>query len=344
MDREKQEKVGRRQPGVKQEQSGPAGKAVPAAASERTVDLLGYYPEWIREIKEFQGIASAEEPELSALYEKVDALWKDGFITDAGISGIKRWEGLLGRKPYPGDTLEERRKEVLGQWNRQLPYTLESLKDTLTAAVGVQHYELLLRPAQYEMDLYLLDQTLRTMQGIREMVKDTVPANLLVLVSGKDGGKAELKLCTASSMALRSQYGVRRGPWQMPLDGNWLLDGGYLLGWNQEEAWQEELYPVRICLSNESFVRKYGTEPAQSGFSVKASAYGEVYGNSAFRTVSAAAAETMCGMDLEFQSGAAAAANLTAGLTIERNLWLLDGGNDLNGSKSLNAEIRTETL
>lgn len=72
--------------------------------------------------KGIQTTLRAQEGELKTrLYGDLDSLWKDSLIPDATIQGIKRYELMLGLKPYSGDTLEERRSAVSLKWDQQLP-------------------------------------------------------------------------------------------------------------------------------------------------------------------------------------------------------------------------------
>ena len=71
----------------------------------RVLDLARYVPDFLREVKEFRQLYGAQEGELKRLYEDMDSLWKDSLIPEATKQGIKRYELMLGLKPYPGDTL-----------------------------------------------------------------------------------------------------------------------------------------------------------------------------------------------------------------------------------------------
>ena len=121
--------------------------------SERVVDLAGYVPEFLRDVTEFRQLYGAQEYELKRLYGKMDELWKDSLIPSATIQGIKRFERMIGLKPYPGDTLEERRSAVSLKWNQQLPYTIPRLRERLELAVGEVGYELWVRENAYELEL-----------------------------------------------------------------------------------------------------------------------------------------------------------------------------------------------
>ena len=152
---------------------------------ERIIDLGRYYPEFLKNIRELRIINDTDGEEIRRLYEKSDQLWVDGFINEATLQGIKRWESLLGIKPYPGDTLKERRSAVLGRWNQQLPYTLARLRERLMAVVGEDGYELEVRNRLYELEINIPDQPYRVLQSLHDMTKQMIPANLDLIFAGK---------------------------------------------------------------------------------------------------------------------------------------------------------------
>ena len=106
---------------------------------ERLADLSRYVPEFLRETVEFRQLWAAQESELKRLYEKMDGLWTDSLIPTATLQGIKRYEAMIGLKPYPGDELEERRAAVFLKWNQQLPYTRLRLRERLELVVEHPH-------------------------------------------------------------------------------------------------------------------------------------------------------------------------------------------------------------
>lgn len=99
-------------------------------------NVLEYLPEPIKVIREFQAIATAEDPELSALWQSIADAELDQFIDEATTTGVKRWEANLGLAPKPTDTLEERRLRIKTRINEQPPYTYRTLDQKLTTLCG----------------------------------------------------------------------------------------------------------------------------------------------------------------------------------------------------------------
>ena len=65
----------------------------------KEVDLLSYWMPVLRQLKEFQEIAKAEEPELKNLLEACDYALNNFFILTADERGIARFESMVGIFP-----------------------------------------------------------------------------------------------------------------------------------------------------------------------------------------------------------------------------------------------------
>lgn len=253
---------------------------------ERTVDLMQYYPDYLKEIRELKEIAAANKEEILKLYEGSDSLWKDGFIEDAGYQGIKRWESLLGIKPYPEDSLSERRAAVMGQWNRQLPYTTARLEERLLAVLGEFGYELHIRSRECELELLVTDQMYRVLQHVRGMVREMIPANLLFVFAGKYPVHILVCMQSQSRLKLESSFYPRYNQEYLKLDGGWILDHTYRLNGYKERK-SMEFYPASMQMGG-----------------------------------------AVCGK-----------VSPELNLTVEKDLWRLDGDCQLDGTKILDAEI-----
>lgn len=216
----------------------------------RIIDLARYYPEYLKDVTELQQISSSENAELGRLYQKSDGLWADGFIQTASIQGIKRWETLLGIRPYPGDSVEERRAAVLTKWNQQLPYTLTRLQERLDTVVEPEGYELAVRYHDYELDVTVIDRTLRVLQDVKNMTENMIPANLLLLLTGKYPDVFAEDVKTDSGLIIQSSFNPRYNREYLMMDGSWDLDGTYILN-GYRELTEMDFYPYILAALSE---------------------------------------------------------------------------------------------
>lgn len=350
---------------------------------DRAPDLSASYPEFMRGFQELKEINNAEEIELQRLYQCCDGLWADGFIQSATIQGVKRWESLLGIRPYPNDSLTERQAAVLLKWNQQLPYTLLRLQERLEAAVGSGGYELYARYREYILELTVIDQTYRVLQKVHEMTREMIPANLIFLFAGKYPGQIPVDVTVGSGLKFISDFYARYNREFLYLDGTWNLDGTYLLN-GYKEVVGLDLYPLELKLRSNLPARNAADSRAfevimkavkemkvQSGLLLRVSvpmetkigAHQRIRGHTgitadtktqmAYRSDAAASSGTWTELILRSEEAAAtttesasrisqqvsAEPEVMCRLSVEKDLWYLDGTYLLDGTKLLDAEI-----
>lgn len=99
--------------------------------------ILEYLPPFLREYREFDAIANAEEPELQRITEEGLRILRNQFIETADEDGIAEFEKMLGILPSKSDSLESRRARVFSRWFTELPYTLKAFLHKLS---GLSEY------------------------------------------------------------------------------------------------------------------------------------------------------------------------------------------------------------
>ena len=81
--------------------------------------ILNHYPPVIKQIREMQQIAKAEDAEFEKLGNAMRRAGQDMFIFTSGRRGIERFEKLLRITPKASQGLEERRAYILYMMNRR---------------------------------------------------------------------------------------------------------------------------------------------------------------------------------------------------------------------------------
>jgi len=92
--------------------------------------IINYYPPVIRDIKEIQQIARAEDKEFDKLKSIAGNVANNMFISSADEAGVSRFEKMLGIMPAKSQTLGERKLFILSQM-RQGKISLGKLQDML---------------------------------------------------------------------------------------------------------------------------------------------------------------------------------------------------------------------
>ena len=81
--------------------------------------ILNHYPQVIKQIKEMQQIAKAEDIEFRKLDRSIDGVIQNMFVHTSNESGVRRFEKLVGIKPKIGQDLETRKMHIIFMLNRR---------------------------------------------------------------------------------------------------------------------------------------------------------------------------------------------------------------------------------
>lgn len=149
--------------------------------SNYRADLVSYLPPFMAEYEEINAALTAENPELTLLWDGKERVLKNQFILTADSEGLARFEGLLGIVPSKSDTLESRRQRVLLRWFLQLPYTERMLLEKLVNLCGEGNFTFTKNYDRYqiriEASLELYGQT----KELEELLERMIPCNINVV-------------------------------------------------------------------------------------------------------------------------------------------------------------------
>lgn len=149
----------------------------------RNVELLNYTDyETIGKAREFYVRVKAENPEFMLAWHEFYECIKNTFILEAGETGIKRYEDMLGIEPE--GSLEDRRLKVYMLWNASIVWTDRTLRQYLDLLLGKGAYELKFIYDKYAINikLYHAKARIRTTTLIDELRK-FIPPNIQTLTT-----------------------------------------------------------------------------------------------------------------------------------------------------------------
>jgi hypothetical protein len=106
----------------------------------REVNLVSYLPPYLQNYKEQVAALEAEDPEFLLVWDAVNGILYNHFISTANEYGISRYEKLLGIKPTEDDNLESRRSRVQVQWVNLVPYTIRTFLQKMNVLCGDTSY------------------------------------------------------------------------------------------------------------------------------------------------------------------------------------------------------------
>ena len=120
----------------------------------REVNLLGHLPPFIQEYMEIREIMKTENPEFQLVEDESEIIKNNQFIQSCNLTGISKFENLIGIIPSSDDTLESRINRVLVRWNDTVPYTWKTLLNKLdTLCGGSDKYEIIRKLDEQKLDV-----------------------------------------------------------------------------------------------------------------------------------------------------------------------------------------------
>ena len=144
---------------------------------EEESDYLGHLPEVLHDIREFQEIAKAVNPELIALKKAVNKVLNEQFIQ--GAEDTLEWrEEEFGITASSDETITFRRERLIERKSRKPPITLRTLRDRLNAYIGTTQAEIELVPGEYAFTISIPAVDGYKFRDIQHVVETLKPANM----------------------------------------------------------------------------------------------------------------------------------------------------------------------
>lgn len=141
--------------------------------------LIDYLPPVMAELLEMQGITSAVQPQIDALWNETEYLLDELYIPYASGIGLKRWEKLLGL-PSSG-SIENRRKAILLVLQSELPYTETFLENYLEDILG--DVLLTVDYGNYNVSVEVGSESEPLLVSITSQLRQIIPANMQLFLA-----------------------------------------------------------------------------------------------------------------------------------------------------------------
>lgn len=170
--------------------------------------LSHYLPDILKPFEEFRQITNTETQETDALWASSEQALDNAFFMRADENGVKLYEEMLGIKPAPGQTLDERKFAVLVKYQESRPYTYRFLRQQLdTLCKG--DYWVDLQPANYYIKILLALTSKHNMGAVQEMVGRMLPANMVREIGLRYNQHGTLHHLTHAQLAGKTQREIR---------------------------------------------------------------------------------------------------------------------------------------
>ncbi|MDR1292287.1 MAG: YmfQ family protein [Clostridiales Family XIII bacterium] len=142
--------------------------------------LAGYLPQPLAELREFQLLTAAEDPEFDLLWDAYDRVLDSAYIETADEAAIERYEKMFEVIPGEFDSLEDRRAYISVLLSTIAPYTYPWFAALLKGMYGDENIDITLDANHYKLSLDLKIGSKFFSRVVRELARKCVPANILV--------------------------------------------------------------------------------------------------------------------------------------------------------------------
>ena len=98
--------------------------------------MIGYYPQAIQSILEFQAIVDGEHQEFNGIDGGLNQIILDAYLTTMSEERIKQWEKRLNIQPLSNSTLSDRRETIIARIRGQGKLNTESINRIVNTFTG----------------------------------------------------------------------------------------------------------------------------------------------------------------------------------------------------------------
>lgn len=153
---------------------------------EVQTNIIEYLPEFLREIREYEALATVENSEFKKIWKEIEEAFNNQTIDTANEYGIKRMEKILNIVPTKDD-INERKIEIKTHLRQQLPYTSLTLKNAIDEFCIPRKFEnntvldgyfLEINPNECTLNLKISLWNKDKEKLIKDMVRQICPANI----------------------------------------------------------------------------------------------------------------------------------------------------------------------
>ena len=142
--------------------------------------LIERLPPFLQDKIEYIKICDTTEPNISDIWIKIDEIYKNLFLYELNIYGVKRWEKILKITPKASESLEDRRFRIINKFLNKVPFTIRSLENILDTLLGKNNYKM-----DYCNDTFTLTIRVRTLvehrlEELRKTLREIVPTNIVI--------------------------------------------------------------------------------------------------------------------------------------------------------------------
>lgn len=296
--------------------------------------LIDYFPSFLQEYEELKIIANTGQTEVEEAWKATEKLLEEPFVYSQNNYGASRLEKILEIKPLDTDTLEVRNFRILSKLNEVLPYTYRTIRKYLNNMCGEAKYQLKINIDKLAVDAVFEIEEKQKLRELFNYLERIVPLNLIILFAGRNRLEFIQKIQYKNILRMKSEFFPRYNRPLLILDASWEINGNYSLNGYKDNK-SMDFYPLQMQII--SFTLKH--IELKNQLNLKAYAGLLIDKNSILKLKSDAEIKKKAQAQLLVKNTIHKKISTKENLTIEKDLWYLDGKHLLDGVKLLDAEI-----
>lgn len=150
--------------------------------------IINNYPPVLKQIKEMQQIARAEDAEFEKLKKQISEVIQNMFIFTANEAGISRFERIIGITPKAAQSLDERKAYIFYMMNRRKMSLSE-----LNALLSGYSKNIELKPVYSNNELVvLIDDVAGSLEMVYEILDSLLPLDTCITMQIPVKGSADI--------------------------------------------------------------------------------------------------------------------------------------------------------
>ena len=212
-------------------------------------ELKKYYPDYVLTIKDIRELLDVNSMELRRVYLKALQINDNFALETCDEKTLEQYEDLVSIYPTPGETIENRKRDVYMVLNLHLPYSLPVLRENLNTLLTKDGYELIVNYNAQTISVIvfrLLGANQKTVKIVEKLLLQMSPSHLgtsATLGNKWEGDTNEYYGC-ANSIATIYETHTTYTPEHPPATWEDVLNdygtGGDV--YNSEKTWKQIYY------------------------------------------------------------------------------------------------------
>ncbi|GAC43342.1 putative phage tail protein [Paenibacillus popilliae] len=171
--------------------------------------LKNYWPDYLQEIREFEALAAAQQPEFDRALSLISTMAQDFSVFTLTESGIQRWERILGIDGKQADDMDSRRFRIISRVIERIPITKRTLYTQLETLCGKGGFTLEINSGGYVLSVKLALTSKSAFSDVVALLGRQAPANLICEVTIMYNKHNVLGQFTHAQMSKRTHYELR---------------------------------------------------------------------------------------------------------------------------------------